>query len=170
MLESAQMNKTAPQVRGPDHWVELIASAFGHGSYDGIVPLAQYVHPEFVGKAPQSPDAIGREGWLDFFAQLYVLAPDLKGQVLRSAATPAGDGVYVELRLTGTLKGRKLAVDVCDYFTLRDGLVIARVTYFDPLPLLLAIVSRPSAWPAWLRLQLGASTRKRADQSGEMGT
>jgi hypothetical protein len=32
-----------------------------------------------------------------------------------------GGGLYVELRMSGTLKRRELTVDVCDYFTLRNG-------------------------------------------------
>ena len=62
-----------------------------------------------------------------------------------------GDCVYIELTLRGTLGGHPIAWRVCDRTTLRDGLVIERESYFDPLPLLRAIHTRPRAWPALVR-------------------
>jgi hypothetical protein len=153
MKPSTQTEPNTARVRDPQHWLELITRALAAGTYDAMLPLAQFIDPQFVGTAPQSPDAHGPEGWLKFFAGLYVLAPDLKGEALRSAPTLSGDGLYVELRMSGTLKGRKLTVDVCDYFTFRNGLVVARTTYFDPFPFLLAVLAHPTAWPAWLRLR-----------------
>lgn len=165
MPEQAQHFADAPRVRDPQHWVELITQAFAGGAFDSVRPLVRFIHPGFVGKAPQSPDSVGPDGWLDFFAGLYALVPDLKGEVLRSAATPSGDGMYVELRLNGTLKGRKLSVDVCDYFAFRDGLIARRVTYYDPLPLLWTLLLRPTALPTWLRLRFGDAGRQRASAS-----
>jgi hypothetical protein len=160
MHAPTQTERDTTRLRDPQHLLELITRAFAGGSYDAITPLAQFIDPQFVGRAPQSPDAHGPAGWLSFFARLYSLAPDLKGEVLRSAAAPSGDSLYVELRLSGTLKGQNITVDVCDHITLRNGLITARVTYFDPLPLLLTALSHPTAWPALLRLRFGRDHRK----------
>jgi hypothetical protein len=58
---------------------------------------------------------------------------------------------YAELTLRGTLGGRPISWRVCDRATLRDGLVVERESYFDPTPLLRAILTRPRAWPALAR-------------------
>jgi hypothetical protein len=68
---------------------------------------------------------------------------------------------YIELTLRGTLGGRPVAWRACDRATLRDGLVVERESYFDPLPLLRAILTRPRAWPALAR----ARRRQRRHQT-----
>jgi ketosteroid isomerase-like protein len=153
--EPSHSEVTAPRLRDPQHWLELITQALARGAYEGFPPLTKFLHPAFVAKAPLSPDALGPDAWLKFFAGLYALAPDLRGEVLGSAAGANNAGMYVEIRLSATLSGRPFTVDVCDYFTFRDGLVTSRVTYFDPLPLVLKVLVRPTLWPAALRLRFG---------------
>jgi hypothetical protein len=69
--------------------------------------------------------------------------PDLRGEVVRWGATH--DGVLVELALRGTLSGRAVAWTTVDRIVLRGGLIAARRSYFDPLPLIGALLSRPQA-------------------------
>jgi hypothetical protein len=38
---------------------------------------------------------------------------------------------------------------------MRDGVAIERESYFDPAPLLNAVLRSPSAWPRFIRVQLG---------------
>ena len=96
---------------------------------------------------PRLPTLIGHQAFRDHFAQpLFALIPDLNGQVERFAI--GADCAYIELTLSGTLGGQPIAWRVCDRATLRDGLVVERETYFDPTPLLRAILTRPRAWPA----------------------
>jgi hypothetical protein len=45
-------------------------------------------------------------------------------------------------------------VDHSDHIRLEGGLVRERIAYFDPLPLIATLASRPRAWPAWLCTQL----------------
>src|SRR5215207_8820764 len=99
---------------------------------------------------PQLPTLVGHLAFWERFARpLFALIPDLDGQVERFAI--GADCAYIELTLRGTLGGRPIAWRVCDRATLRDGLVVERDSYFDPTPLLRAILTRPRAWPALAR-------------------
>ena len=99
---------------------------------------------------PQLPTLVGHLAFREGFARpLFALIPDLDGQVERFAI--GADCAYVELSLRGTLGGRPIAWRVCDRATLREGLVVERDSYFDPTPLLRAILTRPRAWPAFAR-------------------
>jgi protein-S-isoprenylcysteine O-methyltransferase Ste14/ketosteroid isomerase-like protein len=114
---------------------------------------------------PQLPTLVGHRAFRERFARpLFVLIPDLHGQVERTAT--GADCAYIELTLRGTLGGRPVAWRVCDRATLRDGLVVERESYFDPLPLLRAILTRPRAWPALARTRMG-QRRHRATRRDE---
>ena len=99
---------------------------------------------------PQLPTLVGRQAFRERFARpLFALIPDLHGQVERFAIS--ADCAYIELTLRGTLGRRPIAWRVCDRATLREGLVVERESYFDPTPLVRAILTRPRAWPALAR-------------------
>jgi ketosteroid isomerase-like protein len=99
---------------------------------------------------PRLPTLVGHEAFRERFARpLFALIPDLHGQVERSAI--GADCAYIEMTLCGTLGGRAITWRVCDRATLRDGLVVERESYFDPTPLLRALLTRPRAWPALAR-------------------
>jgi ketosteroid isomerase-like protein len=110
---------------------------------------------------PQLRTLIGHQAFRQRFARpLFALIPDLNGQVERFAI--GADCAYIELTLSGTLGGQPVAWRVCDRATLRDGMVVERESYFDPIPLLRAILTRPRAWPAlacsWQRSRRHRST------------
>jgi ketosteroid isomerase-like protein len=99
---------------------------------------------------PQLPTLVGHQAFRERFTRpLFALMPDLRGRVERFAI--GADCAYIELTLRGTLGGRPIAWRVCDRATLRDGSVVERESYFDPTPLLRAILTRPRAWPALAR-------------------
>lgn len=134
-----------------------------------------HVAAEFVGRfaktwADPSPDALNRLVWPDvefiqpleavvrghaeahaFWRRLFTLIPDLRGEVVSWGVQ--ADVMYVEFRMFGTLGGRPVSWVVLDRIRLEDGKVRQRVAYFNPLPLVLAVVGRPRAWPAWLAAQ-----------------
>jgi ketosteroid isomerase-like protein len=102
---------------------------------------------------PQLPTVTGRRGFEEQFARpLFALIPDVRGEVERWAAR--GETLYIELTLRGTLGGRPVSWRVCDRVTLRDGLAIERESYFDPGPLIAAVITTPRAWAPFLRLRL----------------
>jgi ketosteroid isomerase-like protein len=117
--------------------------------------------PQVRLRQPLLPTLVGHQAFREHFARpLFALIPDLDGQVERFAI--AADGVYIELTLRGTLGGRPIAWRACDRATLRDGLVVERESYFDPTPLVRAILTRPRAWPALAR----ARRRPRPHRTG----
>ena len=79
--------------------------------------------------------------------------PDLRGEVERWGATE--DGVLIELGLRGKLRGRPVEWTAVDRIILRDGLIAERRSYFDPLPLGMALLSRPTAALKVLAMLLG---------------
>lgn len=96
------------------HWIELFTEAFAAGHYGAVARLAEFTHPEYRGVQPRMPDAVGRASLLDFFARVYALVPDLRGEVLH--ANIYDGGVYIEARLSGTLGGRRVTWHTCDRF------------------------------------------------------
>ena len=92
---------------------------------------------------PFSRVARGPRALRELFEPLFRVMPDLRGEVVRWGATE--DGVLIELALRGTLGGRPVQWTTVDRIILRDGLIIERRAYFDPLPLLRALLSRPAA-------------------------
>jgi ketosteroid isomerase-like protein len=102
---------------------------------------------------PELPTLVGERAFRERFARpLFALIPDLHGHVERTAV--GVDCAYIELTLRGTLGGRPVAWRVCDRTSLRNGLVVERESYFNPLPLLRAILTRPRAWPVLARAQM----------------
>src|SRR2546421_168074 len=101
---------------------------------------------------PQLKTTVGHRAFDEEFVRpLFALMPDLHGDVERWAARE--DSLYIELTLSGTLAGRAVSWRACDRITLRDGLAVERESYFDPLPLLVALARTPRAWPRFVRLR-----------------
>ena len=87
------------------------------------------------------------------FAGLFELIPDITGEVHRWGTTD--DGVLIEFTLRGTAGGKPISWSAVDRFVIgEDGLATERVTYFDSAPIALTAVTRPRAWPAFLRSKL----------------
>jgi SnoaL-like domain len=111
--------------------------------------------PQVLLVQPLSPPLRGREGLQRLAGALFEAMPDLRGEVLRWG--PTDDGLIIELTLRGTLDGRPLEWTVADRVVLRNGLMAERRSYFDPTPLLPAMLRRPRAA---LRLMRGMRKRK----------
>ena len=87
------------------------------------------------------------------FADLFELIPDMTAEVHRWGAT--ADGVLIEFTVRGTAGGSPISWQAVDRFVLNeDGLATERFTYFDSLPLVLALVRRPRAWPGFTRSRI----------------
>jgi ketosteroid isomerase-like protein len=100
---------------------------------------------------PLLPEARSRAAYAQAMRRLLAVMPDLHGRTRRWGQTE--DGVLIEHTLAGTLGGKPFSWDLTDRITLRDDRVLERIAYFDPLPLLLAVVTRPRAWVQILRLR-----------------
>ena len=76
-------------------------------------------------------------------APLFAAMPDVHANVLGWH----GDDqtVFIEFHLQGTLAGTPVKLHVTDRFSQEDGLVTERVSFFDPMPLLLVALRHPRA-------------------------
>jgi hypothetical protein len=108
---------------------------------------------------PNLRPTIGPRAFREEFARpLFSLVPDLHGTVENWAA--AGDVVYIELRLEGTVGNRAFTMSTCDRVKLRGGRAVERVAYLDPAPLLKAVAASPRSWPRFLRSQIHSLRRR----------
>jgi ketosteroid isomerase-like protein len=155
----------SPDVEAAQAWVAAFAEGWrAPASADAFADHFQpWFHPGIRLIQPGVPRLVGERAFRERLAgPLFALIPDLHGQVERAAV--GVDCAYIELTLRGTLGGRPVCWRVCDRTTLRNGLVVERESYFDPLPLLRAILTRPRAWPAlartWTRLRRHRATRR----------
>ena len=139
-----------------DEFIAFFAAGWSIGATD---PERFYAHfgsrvtPDAPMIQPLAPTGYGLPGIRALFEPLFKTIPDLRGDVVRAATTR--DGVLVELRLHGTLGRKPIEWTVVDRIDLRDGRIVERRTYFDPLPFALKLLSRPFASapliPAMLR-------------------
>jgi ketosteroid isomerase-like protein len=140
--------------RTPEQWV----AGFAEGWRSPAGPDAFVEHfrpllaPDIRLIQPQVPTVVGQRAFAEEFVRpLFALMPDLHGEVERWAARD--DGLYIELTLRGTLAGRPISWRACDRLILRDGVAVERESYFDSLPLLVAVATTPRAWPRYARLR-----------------
>lgn len=103
---------------------------------------ATLASPETRLVAPMTPTTRTFEAGWQSFASLLELIPDLSATVHRWG--PTEDGVLIEFTLSGTVGGRPISWTSVDRFTLDDeGLATERITYFDSVPVALAVARRP---------------------------
>ena len=93
------------------------------------------------------------------FGKLFSWLPDLRAAVDGWGGN--GSALFIEFRLSATIGGTRVEWPVVDRFLMRGDKAAKRVTYFDPLPLVLQILRTPSAWPGWWRSGAGRPWRSR---------
>ena len=87
------------------------------------------------------------------FAGIFELIPDLTAEVHGWGAT--GSGVLIDFTLSGHAGGAPIAWRAVDRIEIgADGLATERVSYFDTVPLILAVLRRPRAWRSFLASRL----------------
>ena len=121
--------------------------------------FADFFEPHFTDDVrmiqPQLPVLVGKRAFREKFARpAFALIPDLHADVHESAANEAGDVLMISFTLAGTLGDKPISWPCVDRIVLRDGLVAERRAYFDPTPLLRAVLTRPRAWPKFTRIRL----------------
>jgi ketosteroid isomerase-like protein len=120
--------------------------------------LLALLHPDVRLVQPIFGSTTGREtADAMFFQPLFRLLPDLRIAVTGWSA--AGDVVFIEWAASATLGRRPLRWSGVDRFVLAEGRAVERVAYFDALPLVVAILRRPSVWLSFLRSGAGRSWR-----------
>lgn len=133
-------------MRTTKEFVDAFAEFWSTPSVDGLDAL---LSEEIVLRQPLGPTTRGLRAGKRAFAKIFASIPDLHAVVDRWS--PTYDGVLIEFRLIGTVGGRPVEWPVVDRFTLRDGMALERVSYFDPTPLLRAVATRPTSWWRFVR-------------------
>jgi hypothetical protein len=144
----------------PAHrFVQVFEEGWRNPSYEPFVAhFLPWMHADVRGTMPMEPVAVGHDGFRTQFRKVFALLPDLRGAVKRSSVD--GAVLTIDLELTATVGGKALSWRTRDRFTFAGEKVKSRTTSFNPLPLLLAILSRPSAWGVWWRSGIGPPPRR----------
>jgi hypothetical protein len=99
---------------------------------------------------PLAPIMHGLDEVRGTFARIFASMPDLCGEV--DGWSARDDVLFIEFRLRATIGGRPFEWPAVDRFRLNgEGRATERVTWFDSMPLLIAMLTRPRAWPRLLR-------------------
>jgi ketosteroid isomerase-like protein len=154
---SAPASRCSTRVSTTSEWVEAFTEGWREprGAEAFIEHFRDILSEDIRLIQPRLPVVSGKRGFEEQFVRpLFRLMPDLRADVEHWAVN--GEEALIEITLRGTLGGREVAWRACDRITVRDGLAVERETYFDPAPLLKAIVRAPRAWPAFIRLQIQA--------------
>jgi hypothetical protein len=102
---------------------------------------------------PQLPTLVGKQAFREGFVRpTFSLIPDLRAEVHDWAAS--GDVIYIGFTLRGTLGGKPIEWRCVDRILMRGEVACERRAYFDPSPLLRAVITRPRAWRTFLSIQL----------------
>jgi ketosteroid isomerase-like protein len=126
---------------GASLFVERFEAQWAKSSADALDEL---LADDVVLIQPAMPSITGRQAANEVFSRLFRLIPDLHVRVHRWAERD--EVVFIEFTLVGTFGGREVSWPAVDRFVLRDGLVAERISYFDPMPLMLTILRRPRGW------------------------
>jgi SnoaL-like domain len=97
-----------------------------------------YIQPIF--------DAVtGEKGMRQMFERIFALIPDLSAELDHWIVD---DGIaFIEFTLSGTLGGKPIRWRVIDRMELDGEKLVMRETYYDPLAIMIALLTRPRAWP-----------------------
>ncbi len=111
-------------------------------------------------EAPMTPTTRTLAEGKRAFAAIFELIPDLGTEV--HAWGPTEDGVLIDFTASGTAAGTPVSWRAVDRFVVgEDGLATERVSFFDPLPLVLALLRHPRSWPVFLRSRRRGGRRAR---------
>jgi ketosteroid isomerase-like protein len=154
MADERQLVMITPTRVSPEEAAEFVRGFERHWASPDPTALFDLLHPDVHLVQPLLPEMHSSAAYAEQLRRLLLLVPDLTGRVHRWV--PDDNGVIIEHTLGGTVGGKRIELRLCDRITLREGKVVERIAYFDPTPLLLAVLTRPRAWLPYLRMKLGA--------------
>jgi hypothetical protein len=126
----------------PEEFVERFKAGWREPQPEGFIRYFQALsHPDVVATQPLLPAAIGPDAYMRSFRNTFRIIKNAQVDVLGSSCT--ADTAYIESRLSGTIGGRQVSIEVCDRFVLRDDLIYRRHAFFDPTPIVVGILLRP---------------------------
>ena len=111
--------------------------------------LAELLHPDVVLIQPLVPRMVGIEAAQAQFGRLFYCLPELHAHVDHWCGE--GDLVFIEFRMHARIGSSLIEWPNVNRLLLRDGKGIERVTYFDALAMLPALLRHPSIGWRWWR-------------------
>jgi len=134
--------------------VERFAERWARPDADRLMELC---HRDVRFIAPLMSPTVGFDSCREEFRRLIALRPDIHIEVHRWSAR--GNVVFIELTIHCTIGGEAVRMPGVDRLVLKDGLIIERVAYADPLPVIWALLKHPTEWRRWWRSGIGPPTR-----------
>jgi len=122
------------------------ADIWQHPSPERLVAL---LHPAVVLYQPQLPVIRGKAAARAEFDRLFRWLPGLNGHVEHYSG--ANGLVFIEWQMHFPIGRSGVTIRAVDRFLLQDGLGIERVVYFNPLPLVAAVLTHPHVWPGYVK-------------------
>lgn len=122
-----------------DH--KAFVKKFEHAWRDPIARFARLFHPEGTLFQQGMERPLTRDEITPHVSRVLTLMPDQQIEVKRWAANR--DDVFIEWSASATLRNQPIVWSGASRFTLRDGLILEEIAYFDTLPLR-AIVDDPT--------------------------
>jgi SnoaL-like protein len=162
---SAIATKPPDQQAQAEGWVEGFIEGWRApaGPDEFFAHFGPMVAPDIRMIQPQLPTAVGHDAFRrQFIGPMFTLMPDLRAEIEDWAIR--GNTVLIAFTLIATLGGRPVRWRAVDRVVLRDGIATVRESYFDPTPVLVAVLTRPRAWPRFLAMRakgLAARLRRR---------
>lgn len=126
-------------------FVERFREIWRNPTVEALVALG---HDDAVLEQPMLPRAVGIGAARESLARLLGMFPGLTIEVLDWRGDD--ERVFIEIKLHIPHR-RPLEWTVMDVIRLDGGLVTHRITYGDPLPLALGILTRPALWRPLIR-------------------
>jgi len=123
--------------------------------------LATLLHPDVHLVQPLAPALRGRTRALHALGNFLALMPAPRIRIHRWSA--ANQFVLIELSFHGTVGRLPVQLDIVDSVELIDGLIVNRTAYFNPAPLVRAVLTQP--WLLWRLLKRAVAFRQRAWRS-----
>lgn len=112
---------------------ESFVEAFEEAWRDPKTRFVELFHPEGTLLQQGMEKPIPRDEIPDHITRVLALLPDMRVEPKHWAES--GDIVLIEWSASGTFAGQAVTWGGASRFTLRDGLVLEEIAYFDTLPL-----------------------------------
>ncbi len=142
-----------------EQFVTRFADFWRHPSPQG---LSNLLHPDVVLVQPLAPRTVGLQAAQARFHRFCCSLPGLTADIDHWSGD--NDIVFIEFRLRASLGPDVLEWPNVNRLRLRDGKAIERITYFDPLAVLPALLRHPSIAWRWHRFHVRKCQR---DLAGE---
>ena len=136
-------------------FAEKFAATWSRPTPEQLVAL---LHEDVVLRQPHLRAIRGKAAALAEFRKLLTALPDFHGEGFNAVGDE--QQVFIEWRMTPT-RNHPGHIPAVDRISLRDGLVLERVVYFDQFALLRQVLTRPAIWGGFLKYRFGPSVSPR---------